>query len=73
MSAAPEQAVPTPRPSLAASLKAVAWSFIGIRSRAGVQEDAAKINPLHVLLAGVLGVAVLVASLMGLAAWVVGK
>lgn len=61
------------RPSIVRSLKAVAWSFIGIRSRAGLQEDVAKVNPLHVLLAGVITVLVLVVSLIGLATWVVGK
>ena len=61
------------RPSLLRSLKTVAWSFIGIRSRAGFEEDAAKVNPLHVLLAGVITVLVLVLSLIGLATWVVGK
>ncbi len=61
------------RPSLLHSLKTVAWSFIGIRSRAGFEEDAAKVNPLHVLLAGVISALVLVVSLIGLATWVVGK
>ena len=61
------------RPSLLRSLKTVAWSCIGIRSRAGFEEDAAKVNPLHVLLAGVIAVFVLVVSLIGLATWVVGK
>jgi len=61
------------RPSLLRSLKTVAWSFIGIRSRAGFEEDAAKLNPLHVLLAGVISVLFLVVSLIGLATWVVGK
>jgi hypothetical protein len=61
------------RPSLMRSLKTVAWSFIGIRSRAGFEEDAAKVNPLHVLLAGVISVLFLVVSLIGLATWVVGK
>lgn len=61
------------RPSLLRSLKTVAWSFIGIRSRAGFEEDAAKVNPLHVLLAGVISALVLVVSLIGLATWVVGK
>ena len=60
-------------PSLLRSLKTVAWSFIGIRSHAGFEEDAAKVNPLHVLLAGVITVLVLVLSLIGLATWVVGK
>jgi hypothetical protein len=51
----------------------VAWSFIGIRSRAGFEEDAAKVSPLHVLLAGIITVLILVVSLIGLATWVVGK
>jgi len=61
------------RTSFMRSLKTVAWSFIGIRSSAGFQEDVAKVNPLHVLLAGVMTVLVLVGSLIGLATWVVGK
>ena len=61
------------RPSLLRSLKTVAWSFIGIRSRVGFEEDAAKVNPLHVMLAGVISVLFLVVSLIGLATWVVGK
>jgi hypothetical protein len=61
------------RPSLLRSLKTVAWSFIGIRSRAGFDEDVTKVNPLHILLAGVLAVLVLVVSLIGLATWVVGQ
>jgi Protein of unknown function (DUF2970) len=61
------------RSSVLRSLKTVAWSFIGIRSSAGFQEDVAKVNALHVLLAGVITVLVLVVSLIGLATWVVGK
>jgi len=61
------------RPSLLRNLKTVAWSFIGIRSRAGFEEDAVKVNPLHVLLAGVITVFVFVVSLIGVATWVVGK
>lgn len=61
------------RTSLLRSMRTVAWSFIGIRSHAGLQEDMVKVNPLHVLLAGVMLVLVLVVSLIGLATWVVGK
>jgi len=61
------------RPSLLRSLKTVAWSFIGIRSRVGLDDDVTKANPLHILLAGVLAVLVLVVSLIGLATWVVGQ
>ena len=72
MSAQPASPV-VARPTLLRSLKTVAWSFIGIRSRAGLQEDMTKVNPLHVLLAGVVLVLVLVFGLIGLATWVVGK
>ena len=73
MSTSPEANGVVAKTTLVGSLKAVAWSFIGIRSRAGFQEDALKVNPLHVLLAGILGLLVLVVSLIGLATWVVGK
>jgi hypothetical protein len=53
------------------SVKLVAWSFLGIRSRDGYQRDLAKVNPLHVVLAGLVGVVILVASLVGLVRWVV--
>jgi hypothetical protein len=55
------------------SVKLVAWSFLGIRSRAGYQDDLAKVNPLHVVVVGLVGALLLVVGLIGLASWVVGK
>ena len=55
------------------SVKLVAWSFLGIRSRSGYEEDLAKVNPMHVVAVGLVGGLVLVVGLMGLATWVVGK
>ncbi|MDH4479092.1 MAG: DUF2970 domain-containing protein [Rhodoferax sp.] len=55
------------------SVKLVAWSFLGIRSRAGYQEDLAKVNPMHVVAVGLAGALLLVFGLIGLASWVVGK
>jgi hypothetical protein len=55
------------------SLKLVAWSFLGIRSRAGYQDDLAKVNPLHVVVVGLAAALLLVVGLIGLANWVVGK
>jgi hypothetical protein len=72
MSAEPGTSVVS-RPSILRSLKMVAWSFIGIRSRAGLEDDVARVNPLHILLAGVLAAFVFVVSLIALATWVVGK
>ena len=61
------------RSSLVRSIKLVAWSLLGIRSRKGYQEDLAKVQPLHVVLVGFVAVLVLVASLIGLVNWVVAS
>ncbi|MEY2862162.1 MAG: hypothetical protein RLZ68_2372 [Pseudomonadota bacterium] len=53
------------------SMKLVAWSFLGIRSRAGYQDDLAKVNPMHVVLVGIVGALLLVVGLIGLVNWVV--
>jgi len=55
------------------SVKLVAWSFLGIRSRAGYQDDLAKVNPMHVVLVGLMGALLLVLALITLATWVVAK
>ena len=42
--------------SLMRSIKAVAWSFLGIRKSSEFQEDIDKITPLHVLGVGLVAV-----------------
>ena len=59
--------------SLLRSMKLVAWSMLGIRSRKGYQDDLAKVNPVHVLLVGLVSVLLLVVALIGLVNWVVAK
>ncbi|RFO97867.1 hypothetical protein DIC66_03825 [Rhodoferax lacus] len=59
--------------SIAHSMKLVAWSMLGIRSRKGYQDDLSKVNPVHVLLVGFVAVLLLVVSLIGLVNWVVAK
>jgi hypothetical protein len=54
------------------SVKLVAWSFLGIRSRAGYQDDLAKVNPMHVVAVGLSAALLLVLGLIALASWVVG-
>jgi hypothetical protein len=54
------------------TLKAVAWSFLGIRKDSEYQEDLGRLNPLHVILAALLAVAVLVGALIALVNWVAG-
>jgi hypothetical protein len=59
--------------SFGRSLKAVAWSFLGIRKSSEYQEDLASVNPLHVVLVAIGGVFVFVVSLMFFVNWVVAK
>jgi hypothetical protein len=55
------------------SVKAVAWSFLGIRKSSEFQEDIDKITPLHVLGVGLVAVFLFVISLIFLVNLVVAK
>ena len=59
--------------SIFRTLKAVMWSFVGLRSRGGYEQDVAQLNPVHIVFAGLVSVFVFVGSLILLATWVVGK
>ena len=37
------------------SLKAVMWGFLGVRKKAGLQEDVASLSFVHIIIAGVIG------------------
>lgn len=73
MADAPERKGVSQHTSIATSMKLVAWSMLGIRSRKGYQDDLSKVNPVHVLLVGFVAVLLLVVSLIGLVNWVVAK
>lgn len=53
--------------------KAVFWSFFGIRKRRDYETDSVEIKPHQVIVAGLIGAAVLVLSLILLVHFVVGK
>lgn len=55
------------------SLRVVAWSFLGIRKGSGLQEDAERMNPLHIIAVGIAGAALFVLGLVILVNWVVAK
>ena len=55
------------------TIKAVAWSFIGIRKNSEYQEDLSKLNPLHIIAVALVGVALFVGGLVLLVNWVVAK
>jgi len=47
-----------------ATVKAVLWSFVGIRKRSDYQRDAAELNPVAVVVAGILGGVIFVLTLV---------
>ena len=59
--------------SIFRTVKAVMWSFVGLRARGVYERDVAQLNPVHIIVVGLVGVFVFVGSLILLATWVVGK
>jgi hypothetical protein len=58
-------------PSLIRTVKSVAWSFVGLRLRAEFEKDTQQPNPIHVVVAGFVGVLLFVGGLVLLVNWVV--
>ena len=54
------------------TFRAVVWSFLGIRRSADHAQDVKKLNPIHVVIAGVIGAAVFVIFLVVLVHFVIG-
>lgn len=59
--------------SFGQTMRAVAWSFFGVRRSADYAQDVAKLNPVHVIIAGVIGAGLFVLGLVLLVQWVVGS
>ncbi len=59
--------------SLWKTVQAVAWSFFGVRRSKDYEQDVQKLNPVHVVIAGVLGAMVFIAALVLLVRWVIGS
>lgn len=55
------------------ALRAVAWSFFGVRKNSEYEKDVNRLNPLHVIVAGLLAAAGFVVVLVLLVKWVVGS
>jgi hypothetical protein len=55
------------------TIRAVSWSFVGLRARGDYEKEAQQLNPVHIVIVALLGVLVFVGSLILLATWVVGK
>lgn len=52
---------------------AVFWSFFGVRRSADYAQDVAKLNPVHVVIAGIVGAALFIAALVLLVRWVISS
>jgi hypothetical protein len=50
--------------SFGATMKAVFWSFLGIRKRSDYEKDAGSLNPVHVVIAGLIGVLLFIGVLV---------
>jgi hypothetical protein len=50
--------------SFGATMKAVFWSFFGVRKRKDYEDDAANLNPVHVIIGGLIGVLIFIGILM---------
>lgn len=55
------------------TVKAVLWSFIGIRKNSEYQEDLGKLNPFAIIAVALVLVALFVTGLITLVHWVAGK
>jgi len=52
------------------ALKAVFWSFFGVRRRADYESDARKLKTQHVIAAGLIAAAAFVLALFALVKWI---
>jgi hypothetical protein len=55
------------------SMKAVIWSFFGLRRKSDFDQDQEKIKPVHVIVAGLLGAALFITLLVSIVKFVVSK
>jgi hypothetical protein len=59
--------------SIFRTVKAVMWSFVGLRARGDYEKDVEQLNPVHIVVIGLICVVFFVGSLILLATWVVNK
>lgn len=71
-------AMPTPpvhkrKGSIFRTVKAVLWSFVGLRARGDYEKDVDQLNPVHIVIIGLIGAAIFVGGLILLATWAAGR
>ena len=55
------------------TMKAVARSFFGVRKGRDLEKDATQLNPVHVVIAGVIGAVLFILALLLLVNWVLAS
>ena len=50
--------------SFGATMKAVFWSFFGVRKRKHYEQDSASLNPVYLVIAGLIGAAAFIGVLV---------
>lgn len=55
------------------TMRAVAWSFFGVRKSSDHEKDLSQLNPVHIVIAGVIGALVLIAVLATVVSWVLSS
>jgi hypothetical protein len=59
--------------SFGATMKAVFWSFFGVRKRKDYEHDAANLNPVHLIIAALIGLVIFIGVLVTVAKIAVSK
>ena len=59
--------------SFAQTVKAVAWSFFGVRKSRDHEQDVAQLNPVHVIIAGIVGAIVFIGVLLLVVNWIIAS
>ncbi len=54
-------------------MQAVAWSFFGVRKSSDYAKDVSQLNPIHLIVAGVLGAVVFIAVLLTLVNFIISS
>lgn len=55
------------------TMRAIAWAFFGVRKGSEYEIDVSQLNPVHVIVAGLIGALLFIAVLVGIVSWVIGS
>jgi hypothetical protein len=55
------------------TMRAVAWSFFGVRKSSDYEKDVSQLNPVHVVIAAIVGAVLFIVVLIVLVNWVLAS